>query len=80
MANLFMSHYVFTFLVRDVTHLLVSGPIHTQLAKIIKMMKPKVQVCATAGRRGSDKWWSICGSLDIQRASKSDAFAKDVVK
>lgn len=41
--------------VRDTTHLLVAGPIHNQLAKIIKTRKPNVQVWATAGRRGSDK-------------------------
>ena len=67
-------------LVRDITHLLVVGPIHNQLAKIIKRRKPNVQVWATAGRRGSDKWWRTSWSLDIQRASKSDAFVRDVMK
>lgn len=42
-------------LVRDITHLLVTGPIHNQLAKVIKTRKPNVQAWATAGRRGSDQ-------------------------
>ena len=67
-------------LVSDIPYSLVTGPIHTQLAKIIKTTKPKVQVWATAGRRGSDKWWRTCRSLDIQRASRNDAFVMEIVK
>lgn len=67
-------------LVRDIPYSLVTGPTHTQLTKINKTTKPKVQVWATAGRRGSNKWWRTCRSLDIQTASRNDAVVMDIVK